>query len=123
MTDEASREPARDPQDLERLLIFRQWAGDVDGMAALFEPHAVVDTGEGPLTLGRDAIRALFAEISTTTAGGPGDASTNITYLIFKQALLGFDVGVASAGALFAVVLAHIVAAFLIRLVGKNMDR
>jgi sorbitol/mannitol transport system permease protein len=66
---------------------------------------------------------STFAEISTTTAGGPGDASTNITYLIFKQALLGFDVGVASAGALFAVVLANIVAAFLIRLVGKNMER
>lgn len=66
---------------------------------------------------------STFAEISTTTGGGPGDASTNITYLIFKQALLGFDVGVASAGALFAVVLANIVAAFLIRLVGKNMDR
>ena len=66
---------------------------------------------------------STFAEISTTTGGGPGDASTNITYLIFKQALLGFDVGVASAGALFAVVLANIVAAFLIRLVGKNMER
>lgn len=47
MTDEPSREPARDPQDLERLLIFRQWAGDIDAMAALFEPHAVVDSGEG----------------------------------------------------------------------------
>ena len=66
---------------------------------------------------------SVFAEISTTTGGGPGDASTNIAYLIFKQALLGFDVGVASAGALFAVLLANIAAAFLIRLVGKNMDR
>jgi len=66
---------------------------------------------------------SVFAEISTTTAGGHGDASTNIAYLIFKQALLGFDVGVASAGALFAVLLANIAAAFLIRLVGKNMDR
>ena len=66
---------------------------------------------------------STFAEISTTTAGGPGDASTNITYLIFKQALLGFDVGVASAGALFAVILANIVAAFLMRLVGKNLER
>ena len=35
MTDEVSREPARDPQDLERLLIARQWMGDVDGMACL----------------------------------------------------------------------------------------
>ena len=67
-------------------------------------------------------LMSVFAEIFTTTGGGPGDASTNIAFLIFKQALLGFDVGVASAGALFAVVLANIVAAFLIRLVGKNLD-
>ena len=47
MADETDREPARDPQDLERLLIARQWAGDVDGMVALFDPNAVVDTGDG----------------------------------------------------------------------------
>ena len=66
---------------------------------------------------------SVFAEIYTTTGGGPGDASTNVAFLIFKQALLNFDAGVASAGALFAVVLANIAAAFLIRLVGKNLDK
>jgi sorbitol/mannitol transport system permease protein len=65
---------------------------------------------------------AVFAEIAITTAGGPGNESTNLTYLIFKQSLLSFDVGVASAGALFAVLLANIVAIFLIRMVGKNLD-
>jgi ketosteroid isomerase-like protein len=64
MTDQPSREPAHDPQDLERLLISRQWVGDVDGMTALFEPDAVVDSGEGQLTRGREAIRALFAQIA-----------------------------------------------------------
>jgi len=66
MTDEASLEPARDPQDLERLLIARQWAGDVDGMAALYEPDAVLDDGEGRLTIGKEAIRALFADFTAT---------------------------------------------------------
>lgn len=66
---------------------------------------------------------SVFAEIYTTTSGGPGDASTNVTFLIFKQALLNFDAGVASAGALFAVLLANIAAVFLIRLVGKNLDK
>ncbi len=66
---------------------------------------------------------SVFAEIYTTTAGGPGDASTNVAFLIFKQALLNFDAGVASAGALFAVLLANIAAIFLIRLVGKNLDK
>jgi sorbitol/mannitol transport system permease protein len=67
-------------------------------------------------------LMSVFAEIFTTTGGGPGDASTNIAFLIFKQALLNFDAGVASAGALFAVVLANIVAIFLIRMIGKNLD-
>jgi sorbitol/mannitol transport system permease protein len=65
---------------------------------------------------------SVFAEIAITTAGGPGNESTNLTYLIFKQSLMNFDVGVASAGALFAVVMANIVAAFLIRIIGKNLD-
>ena len=68
-------------------------------------------------------LMSIFAEIFTTTGGGPGNASTNVAFLIFKQALMNFDVGVASAGALFAVVLANIAAVFLIRLIGKNLDK
>ncbi|TPE51848.1 sugar ABC transporter permease [Maribrevibacterium harenarium] len=64
---------------------------------------------------------AVFAEIYVSTGGGPGYDSTNLAYLIYNQALLQFDVGVASAGGLFAVVLANIVAFFLIRAVGKNL--
>ena len=64
----------------------------------------------------------VFAEIFTTTGGGPGNESTNLAFLIFKQALMNFDVGVASAGALFAVLLANIAAVFLIRMIGKNLD-
>ena len=67
-------------------------------------------------------LMSVFAEIFTTTSGGPGNASTNLAFLIYKQALMGFDVGVASAGALFAVILANIVGLFLIRMVGKNLD-
>jgi hypothetical protein len=66
MVDEIVREPARDPQDLERLLISRQHAGDVEGMVALFEEGAVIDSGDGRLTRGRNAIRALFAEVVAT---------------------------------------------------------
>ncbi len=67
-------------------------------------------------------LMSVFAEIFTTTSGGPGNESTNLAFLIYKQALMNFDVGVASAGALFAVILANIAAVFLIRLVGKNLD-
>lgn len=65
---------------------------------------------------------SVFAEILVTTNGGPGTASTNISYLIYAQALLQFDVGGASAGGVVAIVLANIVAIFLIRLIGKNLE-
>ncbi|NKC10979.1 MAG: ABC transporter permease subunit [Gammaproteobacteria bacterium] len=64
---------------------------------------------------------SIFAEIFITTGGGPGTESTNIAFLIFSQALLQFDVGVASAGGVFAIIIANIVALFLIRLVGKSL--
>lgn len=67
MSEIEIHERALDPQDLERLLIERQWEGDIDGMAALYEPDAVLDDGGGTLTVGQEAIRALFADI--TAAG------------------------------------------------------
>jgi ketosteroid isomerase-like protein len=62
MAEKTSREPARDPQDLERLLISRERVGDVDGMVALYETKAVLDCGDGQLRKGREAIRMFFAE-------------------------------------------------------------
>jgi ketosteroid isomerase-like protein len=67
MPDKPSRDPARDPQDLERLLVTRQRAGDVEGMMALYAPQAVVDCGDGKVLRGQDAIRAYFA--GTMAAG------------------------------------------------------
>ena len=61
-----THERPRDPQALERLLIERQWIGDADGMAALYEADAVLDDGGGTLTIGREAIRALFAAVTAT---------------------------------------------------------
>jgi sorbitol/mannitol transport system permease protein len=64
----------------------------------------------------------IFAEIFVTTGGGPGLATTNLAYYIYLKALLEFDVGGASAGGLIAVVLANIVAIFLMRSVARNLD-
>lgn len=65
---------------------------------------------------------SIFAEILVTTNGGPGNASTNLPYLVYRKALLDWDVGGASAGAMIAVVLANIVAVFLLRTVARSMD-
>lgn len=64
----------------------------------------------------------VFAEIYVTTSGGPGLATTNLAFLIYIQALLDFDVGLASAGGVVAIVLANIVAIFLVRLVARNLE-
>lgn len=64
----------------------------------------------------------IFGEILVTTNGGPGTASTTLPYLIYKRALLDFDAGTAAAGGVVAVILANIVAIFLMRAIGKNLD-
>ena len=65
---------------------------------------------------------SVFAEIFVTTGGGPGLQTTNIAFLIYSQALIQYDVGSASAGGLVAVVIANIVAFFLVRIVGRNLE-
>ncbi|MEA3122659.1 MAG: polyol transport system permease protein [Paraburkholderia sp.] len=64
---------------------------------------------------------SIFAEIYTTTSGGPGNATTILSYLIYALGLQQFDVGLASAGGILAVVLANIVAFFLVRMLSKNL--
>jgi sorbitol/mannitol transport system permease protein len=65
---------------------------------------------------------SIFAEILVTTNGGPGYATTNLTFLVYAQSLLQFDVGGGAAGGIVAVILANIVAIFLMRMIGKNLE-
>ena len=62
----------------------------------------------------------VFAEIRVTTNGGP--STTNIPFRIFELATNDNDVGGAAAGGIVAVILANIVAFFLVRLIGKNLE-
>jgi sorbitol/mannitol transport system permease protein len=64
----------------------------------------------------------IFGEIFTTTQGGPGSASTTLPYMIFKQAIAAKDIGRAAAGGIIAVILANIVAYFLMRGLGRNLE-
>ena len=64
----------------------------------------------------------IFGEIFTTTQGGPGSSSTTLPYMIYKQALIAKDIGRAAAGGIIAVILANIVAIFLMRGIGKHLD-
>ncbi|MEO6922366.1 MAG: sugar ABC transporter permease [Bryocella sp.] len=64
----------------------------------------------------------IFAEIYVTTAGGPGFASTNLSFLIYRYVLMEYDIGGASVAALLALLLANLLAIFLMRSFARDMD-
>jgi sorbitol/mannitol transport system permease protein len=64
---------------------------------------------------------SIFAEIFVTTGGAFG--TRTLTYLIYQRVLESQNVGLGSAGGVYAIILANIVALFLMRIVGKNLDR
>ena len=66
---------------------------------------------------------SVFAEIFVTTSGGPGLATTNLAFLIYRYAMLEYDIGGASAGGVVAILLANVVAFFLVRTVAREIRR
>ncbi|WP_435138773.1 carbohydrate ABC transporter permease [Pseudopelagicola sp. nBUS_19] len=63
---------------------------------------------------------SIFAEIFVTTSGAFG--TRTLTYLIFQRVIDSQNIGLGSAGGVYAIILANIVAIFLMRIVGKNLD-
>lgn len=59
----SGREKASEPEDLTRLFVERANAGDAEGMAALYEPGAVMAFPPGQMTVGREAIRPVFEQL------------------------------------------------------------
>lgn len=54
------RDPAKEPNDLERLFVERANAGDVEGLVALYESDAVIACGNGEVVIGLEQIRKFF---------------------------------------------------------------
>lgn len=63
---------------------------------------------------------SIFAEIFVTTQGSFG--TRTLTYLIYQRVLESQNIGLGSAGGIYAIILANIIAIFLMRIVGKNLD-
>ncbi|WP_137724936.1 YybH family protein [Prescottella subtropica] len=57
------REKAMTPEDITRLFVERSNAGDSDGVAALYAEDAVMAYPPGSVTVGRAAIRELWAGV------------------------------------------------------------
>jgi len=58
-----ARAKAMTPEDITRLFVERSNAGDADGVAELYEQDAVLAYPPGSRTVGREAIRALWAQV------------------------------------------------------------
>lgn len=54
---------AYEPEELAKLFVERANAGDVEGLAELYEPDAILAYPPGSRTAGRDAIRAVFEQM------------------------------------------------------------
>ena len=65
-------------------------------------------------------ILSVFGVIFVTTSGGPGIATTNLSYAIFQEAFQRWDIGEASALGIFAVLLANIVVTLFVQVLRRG---
>ena len=108
--------------DTERMEAARK---DAPGPLALFRyivwPHldrAVIAV----IMIESIFLLGIFAEIYVTTSGGPGYASSNLAFLIYRYALSEYDIGAASVGGVFAIVVANVLALLLMRSFARNVE-
>ncbi len=62
----------------------------------------------------------IFGEIFTTTTGGPANYTTTLTFNIYLEAFKRWNVGRASAYAIFAVIFANIITLLFIRIIRRQ---
>ena len=73
MTNFEDRERAAQPEDLGRLFLEQANARDVQSVAALYEPDAVLASASGDKVTGRGAIRDLYEVLLAETLQFGGD--------------------------------------------------
>ena len=62
----------------------------------------------------------IFGEIFVTTTGGPAIDTTTLTFDIYKEAFMRWNIGRASAYGVFAVILANVVTLVFLRVIRSN---
>lgn len=92
MGGNGERARAAQPEDLGRFFVERANAGDVDGLAALYEADALLAFPPGQVTSGTQAIRQVYEQLlvskPTFTAGSQqaalrvGDLALTSTRLV-----------------------------------------
>ncbi|GGJ46825.1 carbohydrate ABC transporter permease [Deinococcus roseus] len=64
----------------------------------------------------------VYGEIYTATSGGPGISTTTIPYFIYQKAFAEYNIGLASAAGVIAVLFTNLVASVMLRIIGRNIQ-
>lgn len=75
------------------------------------------------ILLGTIFILPTFDTLFIATAGGPGFATTNLAYAVYKLAFANFDIGLSSALGIINTVFTIVVATVLVRAAGRVLVR
>ena len=67
-------------------------------------------------------ILSIFGEIFVTTTGGPGIQTTNLSFGIYQEAFLRWNIGQASALGVYAIILANVVVALFVRVLRRGKE-
>jgi sorbitol/mannitol transport system permease protein len=102
-------------------------AAEVDGANAWEEFRNITFPLLGPfielsVLLATIYVLQLFGEIFVATQGGPGSATTTLPYYVYETISQGNDVGTSSAQGVCAVILASVIATFLLRLLARTFQ-
>jgi sorbitol/mannitol transport system permease protein len=92
------------------------WMRTTRIITPMLRPHIVIS-----LMLGLIFMLKTFGLIFTSTHGGPGYASTNFPYYVYRTALMGWDVGKGAAIAIFIVIISLIIINFVFKILGKTL--
>ena len=103
----------------QRRLISIDGAGGVALFRYIVIPH-LTRFIEIALLLEVIFVLNIFGQIFVVTTGGPGIATTNLPFEIYKEAFLRWNISAASALGVLAVVLANIVVLMFIRILRQE---
>ena len=97
------------------------WCAAAEARFCLHHPAASVSRDHGRHA-DSDDLPARDLRRDLRDHAGIAFGTRTLTYLIFQRVLESQNVGLGSAGGVYAIILANIVAMFLMRIVGKNLD-
>lgn len=63
----------------------------------------------------------VFGEIYVTTSGGPGFASTNLPFMVYRVGFSGWNIGEASAIGVFIVIITTVIATYFNKLLSRTL--